>query len=315
MSNDRRFARFAWGLLAYTIAVVLWGAYVRVTLSGDGCGAHWPACNGELIVVAPSRKTLIELTHRITSGICWIGTTVLWAWAMRRFGKGHRVRRGASWALLFMTTEALVGAAIVLLRMVADNPAVARGYWMAAHLTNTFLLLAWLTWTAWWASGGGAFSLTGGGRRRNRLLLMLLGLLLVGISGAIAALGDTLFHAQSLIEGLRQDFAEGAHPFVHLRILHPLIAIAAAFYIWWVASGLRATCRWGRPFKILIVVQLIAGLINWLLLAPAWMQIVHLLLADIVWIVAVLLTAEALQDSQVDGDVVQGDAALGHLGT
>jgi len=54
------FAKAAWGVLAYSILVILWGAYVRISFSGDGCGDHWPLCHGEVIPTAPSVKTLIE---------------------------------------------------------------------------------------------------------------------------------------------------------------------------------------------------------------------------------------------------------------
>ena len=203
----------------------MWGAYVRASLSGDGCGAHWPICNGQLIPVDPSKKTIIEMTHRITSGLCLIGTIVLLVWTRRRFDAPHAARRAAAWSLFFMVTEALVGASIVLLRMVADNPSTARGYWMAAHLMNTFVLLAWLTWTARAIGGGKDFSLRKSGRIPRLLRASLLAMLAVGITGAIAALGDTLFPVDSLREGLAQELSPDAHPFVVLRIIHPIVAV------------------------------------------------------------------------------------------
>ena len=56
--------RFAWGLLAYNVAVILWGAVVRATSSGAGCGDHWPLCNGVVLQSNPRLATLIELAHR-----------------------------------------------------------------------------------------------------------------------------------------------------------------------------------------------------------------------------------------------------------
>ena len=78
MRSSNRFAVAASALLVYTVAVVLWGAYVRATLSGDGCGDHWPLCNGVAVPTDPSIKTIVELTHRVTSGLCWLWTLVMW---------------------------------------------------------------------------------------------------------------------------------------------------------------------------------------------------------------------------------------------
>src|SRR5690606_16329641 len=138
---DRRYARLAWGFVVYTIGVILWGAFVRASLSGDGCGDHWPLCDGEVIPVAPDAKKLVELTHRITSGLAWIGALAFWIVARRRakqvdeattaspeVERARLVHRGAFWGFFFMTTEALVGAGLVLFRMVAENPDTARGY-------------------------------------------------------------------------------------------------------------------------------------------------------------------------------------------
>ena len=139
--RHKALARFALGLLVYTVPVILWGAFVRASLSGDGCGDHWPLCDGELVPLDPTSKKAVEFTHRVTSGFAWIFALVGYLWARRLEPKGSSIRRAAGWVLVFMTTEALVGAAIVVLRMVASNPEVARAGWMAAHLVNTFVLL------------------------------------------------------------------------------------------------------------------------------------------------------------------------------
>ena len=148
-------SQFAWGVLAYNLAVILWGAYVRASGSGAGCGAHWPLCNGEVIPRAPSVATLIEYSHRLTSGLALLGVVALLVWTWRACAAGHPARRGAVLSLLFIITEAAVGAGLVLFELVADNATMARAMFMAAHLVNTFLLVAALTLTAWWLSGGG----------------------------------------------------------------------------------------------------------------------------------------------------------------
>ena len=295
MRSTKRFAVAATSVLVYTVAVVLWGAFVRASLSGDGCGDHWPLCNGVALPVEPSTKTLIELTHRVTSGLCWIGTIVLYVWARRGFPRGHATRSAAGWSLFFMTTEALVGAGLVLFRMVADNPSTARAAWMSAHLVNTFLLLAALTWMAVsaWRPEGVRFQ--GSTWARRVFALAAFALLLVGVSGAVAALGDTLFPSTSLVEGIRDDFSPTSHLFLRLRIWHPVIAVFGSGYLLWLASTLvyqsngGASRRLGLTLGSLVLLQIGVGLLNVWLLAPVWMQLLHLLIADATWIVLVLL--------------------------
>ncbi len=295
MRSSNRFAVAASALLVYTLGVVLWGAFVRASLSGDGCGDHWPLCNGVALPVEPSTKTLIELTHRITSGLCWIGTLVMWLVARRNFDTGHPTRSAAGWSIFFMTTEALVGAGLVLFRMVADNPSNARAAWMAAHLLNTFLLLAALTWMA-----ASAFYPSGLRFRRDAWSRRAFGsaafvVLLVGVSGAVAALGDTLFPTNSLIEGIREDLSPTSHLFLRLRLWHPVLAILGSGFLVWLASALvrhrpdTSTRALGLTLGVLVVVQICLGLLNVALLAPVWLQLVHLFVADATWIVLVLL--------------------------
>src|SRR6188472_342187 len=109
-----RLARFAWAVLAYNVAVIVWGAYVRATGSGAGCGAHWPLCNGTVILRAPAVETLIEFSHRATSGLSLILVVVLFFWARRVAAAGHPVRLGATLSLAFMLSEAALGAGLVL---------------------------------------------------------------------------------------------------------------------------------------------------------------------------------------------------------
>ncbi|KAF0221091.1 MAG: protoheme IX farnesyltransferase, partial [bacterium] len=206
-----RLAVYAWGVLLYNIGVIVWGAYVRSSRSGDGCGSHWPDCNGEIIPTAPELKTIIEFTHRITSGIALLMVVVLLVWSHRFYQKKHPVRLGAKFSMLFMIMEAAVGAAIVLFRLVADNDSIARAMFMSVHLVNTFLLLGTLTLTAWWASGGQMIYLKAKPLLSFGMLFSLLGVVLLGASGAIAALGDTLFPAQTLEQALKSDLSATAH--------------------------------------------------------------------------------------------------------
>ncbi len=288
-------------VLAYNVGVILWGAYVRATGSGAGCGGHWPLCNGQVIPVSPQAATLIEFSHRVSSGLTLLAVLGLVVWAFRAYPKGHPARLGAGLAAFFTLTEALVGAGLVLFQLVAQNASALRAASVAVHLANTFLLLASLTLTALWASGGRPLRLRGQGWAAWGLGLTLVGVLLLGISGAISALGDTLFPASSLVEGLRQDFSPTAQFMLRLRVFHPLIAVSVGILVIFVAyslssSNLNAGARRSLAMTLvgLVVVQWLAGITNVALLAPVWMQLFHLFLADMVWIALVLLAATVL---------------------
>lgn len=295
-----RVARYGWAVLAFNLLVILWGAYVRASGSGAGCGAHWPLCNGVVIPRAPALETLIELAHRATSGIALLMVVGQLVWVRR-----VAPRRGALWwaahaAMALMLTEALVGAGLVLFEMVAHNASLARAWWLAAHLLNTFALLAALALVPWFASGRPAPRWREASPERGLLAAALLGTLLLGMTGAITALGDTLFPARSLAEGLAQDFAPTAHLLLRLRVLHPTLAVVVALLVLLtaaVAAGRRSgttTRRCALAAAGLVLAQLAGGVVNLILLAPTWMQLVHLLMADVLWIALVLLAAATL---------------------
>jgi heme A synthase len=295
-----RFARYGWGVLAFNLLVILWGAYVRASGSGAGCGAHWPLCNGEVIPRAPAFETLVEMTHRLTSGVALILVVIQLAWARRTLPRGDAARLAAHFAMGLMLTEALVGAGLVLFEMVAQNASIARAYWLAAHLLNTFGLIAALVLVPWFAQGNRAPRLHGIATEGKLLFTALGGTLLLGMTGAVTALGDTLFPSRSLAEGFAQDFSPTAHLLVRLRVLHPSFAVLVVFLLL-LTAGVAAkfrpsatTIRLAIGVATLALVQLAAGLVNLVLLAPIGMQLVHLLLADALWLTLVLLTASAL---------------------
>ncbi len=290
------FAKYAWGTLIFNIAVILWGAYVRATGSGAGCGAHWPTCQGEVLPRAPQIETLVELSHRVTSGLAFLLVVAMLIWAYRAFPKKHPVRLGATLSMVLMVTEALVGAGLVLFELVAYNESVARVYAVSTHLVNTFLLLAALTLTAWWASGGKRISLKSMRTAGWATLVGMLAVLVLGVTGAITALGDTLFPAGSLAEGIAQDFEPTAHFLIRLRVWHPVIAIFTGVYLLVLAQYLLGNAEnsvrtAARILLRVFVAQLVIGGVNLVLLVPVWSQMLHLLAADIVWVVLVILGA------------------------
>lgn len=291
-----RFAKFCWGVLAYHIAVILWGAYVRATGSGAGCGSHWPTCNGDVIPRPQSVETLIEFAHRASSGLALLAVLGMFFWAFRLYPRRHIVRLGASLSLLFIITEALVGAGLVLFEWVARDTSVARAISMAVHLVNTFLLLMALTLTAWWASGGEPIRLRGQGRVLRLLAVGAVAVLILGMSGAVIALGDTLF----LGLGVSPEESPLVRTLVAIRPIHPVMAVLVGIYL--LVMGLRLldlrphplTARLVVALMMLYVVQMLAGGVNVVLKAPVWMQIVHLLLSNLIWVVLLLLAVVSL---------------------
>ena len=299
----RSLAKFAWATLGINIGVIVFGAFVRATGSGAGCGANWPSCNGQLVPTGLEGARAIEFTHRITSGMALIMVAVLVWRVWRSYPAGHPARRGAGFSAVFILGEALIGAMIVLYEWVADDASVARTGAVPLHLVNTLLLLGALTLTAWWLSGGGPIDL---GRDRvfsRRWLVGGAGVVLIAATGAITALADTLFPSESLAEGLRADFSGAEHFLTDLRVAHPIVAIAVALYLFWLVrrfgrteTGLRTSAR---VIVILVGCQLVAGALNIAFLTPVWLQLVHLLLADLVWVALVVFGAQTLSERKV----------------
>ena len=299
----KNFAPFTWGVLGWSLIVILWGAYVRATGSGAGCGQHWPLCDGQVLPRELDAEMTIEFTHRLLSGgvILLIAAMVLWGFRITT--KEHPVRKGLLAAGILIVLEALLGAGLVLFKLVEENSSVARAFAVALHLANTFLLVGSLALTAYWASGGKAIQIRGQGAKAWLLGFGLLGMLLIGMSGAVTALGDTLFPVSSLAEGITADMDPNAHFLIRLRVYHPVIAVIFAGYSLYLVRMLFNQNK-GLARKLLVtlvvigLVQLSAGLINLLLLAPIPMQMIHLLTADLVWITYILTTAAILAKPQ-----------------
>ena len=290
------FTGYAWGVLGWNILVVLWGVLVRASGSGAGCGSHWPLCNGEVIPSMRGMATVIEFSHRIMSGLAFVAVAGLLGWSLKLFPRAHRVRTMATAAFAFLIVEVALGAGLVLFQYVAGNVSTGRAFFLSLHLANTQILLATLALTAWFSRPNGRASV----RASPLHVSALAAAIVVSITGAIAALGDTLFPVSSIAEGVRQDFSASAHFLLRLRIVHPAMAIAAAaFFIWISVRALRSDSVTARRIALAAVIftiaQLSAGALNWALLAPVGLQIVHLLFADLLWITLVLLTVEASQ--------------------
>jgi len=298
----RAFPTYAWSILLYNLAVILWGALVRATGSGAGCGGHWPLCNGEVLPTDPQIATLIEFVHRAMSGVALVTAAILAVWGWKAYPARHPARRWSMASLVFMLTEALIGAALVLLGHVARDESVGRVVSLSLHLINTFALLASLALTAWWStrpapdSSRLARSESTGPRVTD--FTAMVALVLVAIAGVITALGDTLFPAHSLAEGIASDFASTASFLIRLRVIHPALAIAAALWIALIAlrqlraGGADSLKRLSALLLMLLGTQIFLGTLTFLLRAPLAMQLAHLLTADCLWITLVLFTSE-----------------------
>lgn len=291
--------RFAWFVLAYNVVVVLWGAVVRATGSGAGCGDHWPLCNGVVVPQSPQFHTIVEFTHRLMSGAALLLVVGLLIWTWRSTVRGQLARWAAVAAALLTFNEALLGALLVLLRLVAHNQSAARGVYLSFHFANTLLLLAALTLTVEFLSRPRDRATTS--FRRGRRVFPALGIattLFVGVTGSLAALGDTLFPATTLAAAFQQDFSSTASLLLRLRWIHPASAlVAAAFLSWLLVQSFRAnagsrTRSLGVAVLGTLVLQIFLGMLDVLLLAPTWIQILHLLGADLFWICLVFLTAD-----------------------
>ncbi len=299
--------RFALWVLGYDVAVVLWGGLVRATGSGAGCGAHWPLCNGTVVQRSPAVETMVEYTHRLMSGLSLVLVAALVVWTFRTRARGDPARKAAVASAAFIVTEALLGAALVLFGWVAKDASDARGWAVAAHLVNTFLLLGALTMAAELADRPAPLSVRGRAPMAAVVALGLATMLMSGATGAVAALGDTLYPARTLVEGLSEDMGGGAPFLLRLRVVHPFAALASALVLVVIARvvlhsrdpRLRAP---GLRLLVLLAVQLLAGGVNVALLAPVWMQIVHLALADLTWIALVMLAARTLSSAPAGAD-------------
>lgn len=297
------FAKYAWFALAYNIVVILWGVFLRASKSGDGCGQHWLTCHGEVIPSAPQLKTIIEFSHRMTSGIAFLVVLALMIWAFRKYEKGSPIRKTALISFIFIITEALVGAGLVLTGNTAETLTAARPFWMIGHLTNTFILLAFLSLTAWFAGGGKTFSFKSQPKVLLLLIIAVAGIFLIGMSGSVAALSSMLFPSESLAEGIAQDFSATSNILVRLRISHPIMSVLVSVYLIFLAGWMKmksnnspGVTKWSNALSILIIIQIAFGALTLVTLAPILMQLGHLLLADLIWIAFVLMSANMLSE-------------------
>ena len=188
-------AHFAWFVAAYNVFVILWGAYVRATGSGAGCGSHWPLCNGVIIPATGQTQTLIEFTHRVTSAVSVVLVVVLLIWCWRRTAESEWPRYSAIAAAALLFNEAFLGALLVLLnRFGGLERSAAHAVFLCLHFGNTLLLLAALALTAKWLSNPGRhFAVLAKRYERMAIGFGLVSIMVIGTTGSLASLGTQSF--------------------------------------------------------------------------------------------------------------------------
>ena len=290
----RKFARYACTVLGFTAAVVIWGALVRASGSGNGCGNHWPLCQGELTPALKTVAMAIEFLHRATTGIDVVLVAGLIWWAWRAFPPGHPVRQASAWTGICLVAESLLGASLVIFGWVGNNASMGRAVMLSVHQLNTLTLLAAPALAAWWALHERVWPR---GVWRTRALVSVAAMGVLAITGTLTALADTLYPAATFAEGVSQDFNAQSSWLVQLRSAHPAVAIAVGMWLVYFVTGTAARSK--RALRLafgvagLVGLQLLAGAVNVMLAAPIFMQLVHLALADALWISLVVFCASA----------------------
>ncbi len=272
-------------LFVYTLLVILWGAWVRISHSGDGCGEHWPLCHGQFVPVAVDQgltagKTWVEYTHRLMSGLYGIFVFALWFFIIRHISKTHPARTAAHAVLFFTITEALLGAKLVLFGLVSQNASWFRTLAMSLHQFNSLLLTGSVALLVYSLSSNRFYW-------RPRTAFVSLVFICIAVSGAWAALASTLFPSETLWEGLLKDFAPDSHHLLRMRVLHPLSAVLGggglAGFFWMKSLDDGPDRKMYTQTALAIFGAIVFGVLTLFFLAPVWMKVAHLAIGHLLW--------------------------------
>ena len=267
--------------LLLSIASILAGAFVRATGSGDGCGATWPTCKGKIIPALSDTSELIEFSHRSVSGVLLVVTLIIFA-KTRKFQKDSLVRTVTNYLTFFVIFEALIGAVIVIFEWVGLNSSLPRIIAVPIHLVNTFGLLG--SYAILYKILQDDLQNIKNMFNKNFLLISSL-FLLSGATGSITALADVLFPSASFVEGFLADFDRTSEVLTRLRILHPIISSTLSIVLYVYATGIRKKYNVSvKPLQILILIAVFLGVINVLSNIVLPLSILHLAIADFLWI-------------------------------
>ena len=279
-----------YGLVVSVFSIIA-GAIVRATGSGDGCGASWPTCNGEIIPELDTPSELIEFSHRSVSGVLLIITLIIFVKSFK--DEVPTLQKKIIWSLtFFVLLEALIGAVIVIYEWVGMNSSVPRIIAVPLHLVNTFGLLGAYT-LLFHLTRNSKTTLNNFFDRGFKIGLFLF--LLSGATGSIAALADVVFPSESFITGLAEDFDTNSEVLIRLRILHPIVASALSLYLYSEANRLQNEYQViTKNIKLLILLGVLLGVSNVISNIILPLSILHLLMADLLWILYVYKSAEKI---------------------
>lgn len=284
--NQNRLRTLILFTVFYTLLVILWGAWVRISHSGDGCGDTWPLCKGQLIPEAEQGKTWIEYGHRAMSGLYGILIFAVFLWTRKFYERTHRARKTAGWLLVLTIIEALLGAKLVIFGLVGANDSFYRAAIMGVHQINSLLLTGTAALLLMTSS---EFDIRPPLRFPFRAYVKYALFMLIALTGAWAALSATLFPSSSLLESFSKEFSSEAPGLMKLRSLHPIFAILiGTFFCTWFYKKMNLSTGFLRQAYlqtcVLWAFGIIFGIMTFLLLSPIWMKIGHLLIAHTLWI-------------------------------
>jgi len=311
---NKLYANFTLFVLCFCLFIILWGAWVRISHSGDGCGLSWPSCDGQYIIThQATKKTWIEWTHRFTSGLFGLFVLALLIKALFYLPSKHPARKSALLVFIFTVTEALIGARLVLKGLTGSNTSIARLLTMNLHMLNSILLTGSL-FRHWQFLKGQCISFKSIylNKKNNienllfpkykHLICFIIAFFIISLLGSLSSLSASLFPSSSLSEGLLLDFDPGSHWLIRLRLLHPVLAISFSmsfllYYIQWknlqnkkIINEKQITknnfykdiiININSSFNLLFIcvfLAMVSGLLNLLLLSPTFLKLTHLLI-------------------------------------
>ena len=281
--------------IVLSILSILAGAFVRATGSGDGCGSTWPTCKGKIIPQLSDTSEVIEFSHRSVSGILLIVTLIIFI-KSRNMSKGSIVRTTVNFLTFFVLFEAAIGAVIVLYEWVGLNSSLPRIIAVPIHLVNTFGLLACYA-ILYKVLLNNFKNIKQLWDRRFVFIAFLF--LLSGATGSITALADVLFPSASFYEGLMEDFDRTSELLTRLRILHPMVATGLSVALIIESRKIQKDYKIDvKFFQILVFIAVILGVLNVLSNILLLLSILHLAIADLLWITYIYVSMDKIKINQ-----------------
>ena len=281
--------------IVLSILSILAGAFVRATGSGDGCGSTWPTCKGKIIPQLSDTSEVIEFSHRSVSGILLIVTLIIFI-KSRNMSKGSIVRTTVNFLTFFVLFEAAIGAVIVLYEWVGLNSSLPRIIAVPIHLVNTFGLLACYA-ILYKVLLNNFKNIKQLWDRRFVFIAFLF--LLSGATGSITALADVLFPSASFYEGLMEDFDRTSELLTRLRILHPMVATGLSVALIIESRKVQKDYKIDvKFFQILVFIAVILGVLNVLSNILLLLSILHLAIADLLWITYIYVSMDKIKINQ-----------------